>query len=421
MSPPGVNSTAKAKPPTCNFIGGFEMAYAILRVEKTKTGAIAGKNSHNMRTRETPNADPSRIGLNRVLVGSGNLRQDIKQRFAETNVKARNSTSVICNELILTASKEFFTKDNLEDWINTQIDYLRSEFGENCVNAVFHGDEQTAHIHAFITPIQKLDNGKFKLNNKGYMKDYATMQNIYYDYNAKLGLERGKSKELTQADYKQVKEFYSEIVNTEKNSKLEIENNPVKTRIVSETETKRSFFVEREVSTHFTGEEVNNHIRKAVEPYKRQNRDLTKRVNGFKRQYHSYKQKYNTLAENSEKETRRQALEMATKLTEERTARLNAEIDSLKGSVSYLKQQAVNATLAANEIRNENTSLKAENAKLESFRDSAKLIDVIKHYKPNEFKQLMNEVVEMSNSEYTQKQQQNGQNSDFKPSTPKPF
>ena len=54
---------------------------------------------------------------------------------------------------------------------------------------------------------KKLENGKFKLNNKGYMKDYATMQNIYYDYNAKLGLERGKSKELTQADYKQVKSF----------------------------------------------------------------------------------------------------------------------------------------------------------------------------------------------------------------------
>ncbi|HBR4764302.1 TPA: plasmid recombination protein [Klebsiella pneumoniae] len=397
------------------------MAYAILRVEKTKTGAIAGKNSHNMRTRETPNADPSRLELNRVLVGSGNLRNDIKQRFAETDVKARNSTSVICNELILTASKEFFTNDNLESWINTQMDYLKSEFGENCVNAVFHGDEQTPHIHAFITPIQKLDNGKFKLNNKGYMKDYATMQNIYYEHNSKLGLERGISKDLTQADYKSVKEFYSDIVNTEKDSKLEIEQNSVKTRIVSETETKRSFFVEREVPTHFTGAEVNSSIRKAVEPFRKQNRELTKRVNGFKRQYHNYKQKHKALSESSEKETRRQAIEMATKLTDERTARLSAEITSLKGSVSHFKTLATNIALERDQATADRQRLEFENAKLESYRNDAKLVEAFKHYKPQEFNKLVDGVIEAYNLENAQKQQQNGQNSDFKPKTPKPL
>ena len=90
------------------------MAYAILRVEKTKNTSIAGKNSHNMRLRKTHNADPNLKSQNRILIGSGDLRTDINARFQATNVKARNSTSVICNELVLTASPEFFANTPFE-------------------------------------------------------------------------------------------------------------------------------------------------------------------------------------------------------------------------------------------------------------------------------------------------------------------
>ncbi|MDX4258971.1 MobV family relaxase, partial [Klebsiella pneumoniae] len=139
------------------------MAYAILRVEKTKNTSIAGKNSHNMRLRKTHNADPNLKSQNRILIGSGDLRTDINARFQATNVKARNSTSVICNELVLTASPEFFANNKkLEDWIKVQMEYLQSEYGENAINAVLHLDEQTPHIHAFITPIEN-KNGIYKL------------------------------------------------------------------------------------------------------------------------------------------------------------------------------------------------------------------------------------------------------------------
>ena len=60
-----------------------------------------------MRLRKTHNADPNLKSQNRILIGSGDLRTDINARFQATNVKARNSTSVICNELVLTASQNF--------------------------------------------------------------------------------------------------------------------------------------------------------------------------------------------------------------------------------------------------------------------------------------------------------------------------
>ena len=50
------------------------------------------------------------------------------------------------------------------------MEYLQSEYGENAINAVLHLDEQTPHIHAFITPIEN-KNGIYKLNNKSYMKN----------------------------------------------------------------------------------------------------------------------------------------------------------------------------------------------------------------------------------------------------------
>ena len=46
------------------------MAYAILRLEKTKNTSLAGKNSHNMRLRKTHTADPNLQSQNRILIGS---------------------------------------------------------------------------------------------------------------------------------------------------------------------------------------------------------------------------------------------------------------------------------------------------------------------------------------------------------------
>ena len=50
------------------------MDFAILRIKKMNNmGSIGGKDSHELRQRETLNADPERTQLNRQVIGTVNL------------------------------------------------------------------------------------------------------------------------------------------------------------------------------------------------------------------------------------------------------------------------------------------------------------------------------------------------------------
>ena len=88
------------------------MPYAILRTAKLKTvGNIIGSLSHNYRTRETPNADPSRE--------ADNFHQIKTQKDAAEAIRKRipakhRKDAVLCIEYMITASPEFFEGLGLE-------------------------------------------------------------------------------------------------------------------------------------------------------------------------------------------------------------------------------------------------------------------------------------------------------------------
>ena len=67
------------------------------------------------------------------------------------------------------------------------------------------------------------------------------MQDIYFKYNKPLGLIRGIKKEVSNAEYKEVKEFYSDIKNIKNETELEIENNKIEKIRVVETEEKKNY------------------------------------------------------------------------------------------------------------------------------------------------------------------------------------
>ena len=91
--------------------------YAICRLGKIKSQSqLAQAQGHNMRQRETFNADPLKSQQNEILHGSAFVRDDVNKRLEDTNVKVRKD-SVICAEMILTASPEFFdTNVNIKQW-----------------------------------------------------------------------------------------------------------------------------------------------------------------------------------------------------------------------------------------------------------------------------------------------------------------
>ncbi|MDM4674231.1 plasmid recombination protein, partial [Klebsiella oxytoca] len=72
--------------------------YAICRVGKIKSQSqLSQAQSHNLRQRETFNADPLKTSNNEILYGSPFVRDDVNKRLEESGVKIRKD-SVLCAE-----------------------------------------------------------------------------------------------------------------------------------------------------------------------------------------------------------------------------------------------------------------------------------------------------------------------------------
>lgn len=198
--------------------------YSIIRINKIKNRQqLQAAVAHNFRTVNVQNADPNKLNLNRNLIKAtknyGEIISRLENRFSKLNIKPRKD-SVQAVEMLLTASPEFFQKDdfNMEEWISKNIEFIKEEMPlENILSVVVHLDETTPHIHLLFTPITK-DN---RLSCKDLYGGKAKLSELQTRYNLKMkpfGLKRGK--ESSAAKHTTVKEFYS-LINTLKNLKAD--------------------------------------------------------------------------------------------------------------------------------------------------------------------------------------------------------
>ena len=171
------------------------MAYAILRTSKLKTwGNVSGSAAHTYRQKGmAPNADPLRMGQNKVLVGRpGEAVEDIRNRISAITDKPRKN-AVLCVEHLLTASPEFFeklTSKQIDAWARKNLQFLAKTYGkENVAHAVLHMDESTPHIVAYVVPEKD-----GKLNCRAYLggrEKLTKLQTGYANDMRSMGLERG--------------------------------------------------------------------------------------------------------------------------------------------------------------------------------------------------------------------------------------
>lgn len=202
------------------------MAFAILRVEKMNNmGSIGGKDSHELRQRETLNADPERESLNRQIIGTVAL-DDVKERLGKTGVSIRKD-SVLAIDVFATASPEFFARNHPDDpacrafQINL-VKFLHKEFGEdNVVSLRAHHDETSPHWHATVVPIREktIKVGRQvkteRTENRLCAKDWlggdrhtlSKLQTRFANSMQDLGLQRGIMG--SQAKHVEVKQFYT--------------------------------------------------------------------------------------------------------------------------------------------------------------------------------------------------------------------
>jgi hypothetical protein len=188
--------------------------YAIARHAKLKGGSVSASSYHNLRTRETPNADERRRDENRILYGDDRpLRDKVDERISESDARTR-SDNVECVEYMLTATREHFLDERgeidagkLEKWVSLNMEFLREECGPDLIGAVLHMDETTPHIAAYRVPLKD-----GKLNCKHF---YGTrelnrrFQTRYAEKMKALGLERGVEK--SRARHQDIRRFYGSI------------------------------------------------------------------------------------------------------------------------------------------------------------------------------------------------------------------
>ncbi|MGO2264424.1 MULTISPECIES: MobV family relaxase [Halomonas] len=201
--------------------------YAILRTKKLKTiQDVAGSGSHTFRLRDTPNADPSRLNLNQVLVGGKTnlLHRMVADRIEAGAFNARvRKDSVRAIEFILTASPEWFekaTQDQFNKWQEENIKWLTEKYGEaNLASAVLHMDESSPHIHAHVVPITKDGRLSAKDLIGGDRKNHSILQTDYAKAMTQFGLVRGEEKSV--AKHQDIKTYY-QAVNESKQEKLKL-------------------------------------------------------------------------------------------------------------------------------------------------------------------------------------------------------
>lgn len=146
-------------------------AYTIIRIEKIKTrSGLVQRTQHNERTKETPNADEARLGLNHEyvnLTGQPILELlDARTKAADVDKPRANAT--LCVEVLLTGGPEAEVWQrapktashpgqaaDMRDspWARDVVAFARKEWGENLISLVLHQDEKTPHFQAFVVPI----------------------------------------------------------------------------------------------------------------------------------------------------------------------------------------------------------------------------------------------------------------------------
>jgi hypothetical protein len=170
--------------------------FAILRTQKHSTlDSIASRASHHLRTHSVPNADASRSHEN--FKEGPQSPKEMKRAFdaATTHLRTRKD-NVLCIEILLTASPEFFKTSSGNSAFEigkVAQKWLHETFGSsNVVGLGIHMDETTPHVWALVTPIVA-----GKLNCKtllGTPPKMRKLQDGWAEACKPLGLARGIKK-----------------------------------------------------------------------------------------------------------------------------------------------------------------------------------------------------------------------------------
>ena len=165
-------------------------------------------------------------------------REDRKKTF---NQMLNNSKNVVADELLFTATNDFFknmSKEDVKRWADTCMEDL-GYTKEQILHATIHMDEKTPHIHCVVIPlIKKIDkrtnSERYTISKKQYIRDkqhLSELQDKYHQrlkdngYDLERGLKGSNVENLSVKEYKKItSNLEKELTKKENNLEKSINN-----------------------------------------------------------------------------------------------------------------------------------------------------------------------------------------------------
>ena len=230
-------------------------------------------------------------------------REDRKKTFNQMLNKSRN---VVADELLFTATHQFFdnmSKEDIRKWADTCMEFVYEDLGykkEQILHATVHLDEETPHLHCVVIPlIKKLDKRtnaeRYTISKKAYIKDKIHLSELQDKYHQRLtskgyDLERGTkgstAKHQKVKELKKTTRYYEQkvkVINTKIDEAMKEFNEKQKT-------TKNIPFNKTYV---LVGKDTLDSMNKVIEETKRaidlepKINDLFNEVDSFTKSHHS--------------------------------------------------------------------------------------------------------------------------------------
>ncbi len=265
----------------------MNLNYAILRVEPIMTiPDLAQIGSHNKREKKAYQSNPNikleltknnieLVPLNvKYVKGFDELTKEYKKEHDERMKTERadrkkryhemlnSSKNVVADELVMTASHNFFkdmSREDIKEWADTCMEFVYKDLGykkKQILHATVHMDEKTPHIHCVVVPlVKKLDKRsnteRYTISKKQYIKDkiqLSHLQDLYHKrltdkgYDLERGIKGSDNKHIKIKEYKQLTKKLNHELNV-KNDRFDKAMNDFEEKMKT---TKQTFIIDKD-------------------------------------------------------------------------------------------------------------------------------------------------------------------------------
>lgn len=260
--------------------------FAVLRLNKLHMAILNAVHAHNERLIPVPhiNTKPSAKNIRWTWDGSNKTTKElVSQHLAQFPAMRVQKNSVVANELMLSASPEFFdskSQKQVNQWINTNYKWLKRKFGKNLLELSVHFDEKSPHFHAIVSMVasktKKRRRTKAQIiantsattytsaslcsNSIFNRKGLKLLQTDYADAMSVFGLKRGRHQ--SGATHKEIKTYHAEVQELEK---VQVELKEAK----DELRVKKQEISKAQKRLAYINAKANQLINKCFEPLKR--------------------------------------------------------------------------------------------------------------------------------------------------------